>query len=289
MALHLLVEIHREFGRPLHVAYIEVSFDSVDHKALWKALKTQGTPSFLLCLIKDLYEGTTSCVRAASGDVFDSFSTSSDVRQGCIPAPVLFYCAIDWILRRTVHALGVTIGSNTFTDFDYVDDAVLSAHCSANWSSSLQLFDDTAGSMGMHTSYAKTKIQNVSPGIPLATVTINGHNIDTTEKFTYLGSDVDSSGYSSPDICHSIGLEASRVGRLNRVWSNRPLHLSSKLRVYNTCCPTCSGVWLGDLDATRGGQEETSGLPHEMQTPTARGMLERFRHQCHCLREDRSL
>ena len=40
-ALRLLAEIHREFGRPLHVAYIEINaeFDSVDRKALWKALK----------------------------------------------------------------------------------------------------------------------------------------------------------------------------------------------------------------------------------------------------------
>ena len=54
--------------------------------------------------------------------------------------------------------------------------------------------------MGMHTSWAKTKIQNVGLWILPAAVIVNGHNIDTTERFTYLGSDVDSSGYSSPDI-----------------------------------------------------------------------------------------
>ena len=67
--------------------------------------------------------------------------------------------------------------------------------------------------MGMHTSWAKTNIQNLGPGILPAAVTINGHNIDTTESFTYLGSDVDSSGYLSPDIRRHIGLAASTMGR----------------------------------------------------------------------------
>ena len=121
MALRLLAEIHREFGRPLHVAYIHIkaAFDSVDCEALWETLKTQGTPRFLLRLIKDLRESTTSCIHTVSSDVADSFPTSSGVRQGCILSPALICCAIDWILRKTVHALGVTIGSNTFTDLDY--------------------------------------------------------------------------------------------------------------------------------------------------------------------------
>ena len=103
--------------------------------ALWKALKTQGTPSFLLRLIKDLHGGTISCVRTVSGDVSDSFPTSSGVRQGCILAPALFCGASDGILRRIVSALRVTIGSSTFADMDYADDAVLFVDCPANSSS----------------------------------------------------------------------------------------------------------------------------------------------------------
>ena len=87
----------------------------------------------------------------------------------------------------------------------------------------------------MHTFWAKTTIQNVGTGTPPAAVTINGHNIDTTEKLTHIESDVDSSGYSSPNICRRIGLAASTMGQLDRVWSSRRLRLSSKLRVYNTC------------------------------------------------------
>ena len=43
-ALRLLAEIHREFGQPLDVIYIDLkaAFDSVDRAALWKSLKGIG-------------------------------------------------------------------------------------------------------------------------------------------------------------------------------------------------------------------------------------------------------
>ena len=53
LALRLLSEIHREFDRPMYVAYVDqkAAFDSVDRLALWKALRSMGTPSIILNLI----------------------------------------------------------------------------------------------------------------------------------------------------------------------------------------------------------------------------------------------
>ena len=53
LALRLLSEIHREFSRPLHVAYVDIkaAFDSVDCMALWKALKGRGVPHLVLQLL----------------------------------------------------------------------------------------------------------------------------------------------------------------------------------------------------------------------------------------------
>ena len=53
LALRLLSEIHREFNRPLHVAYVDIkaAFDSVDRVALWKALRGKGVPHLVLQLL----------------------------------------------------------------------------------------------------------------------------------------------------------------------------------------------------------------------------------------------
>jgi len=40
---------------------------------------------------------------------------------------------------------------------------------------------------------------------------------------------------ASCDIIRRIGLASSNMGKLDRVWSNRQLNLSSKLRIYKCC------------------------------------------------------
>ena len=64
LALRLLSEIHREFNRPLNVAYLDIkaAFDSVDRCALWKA-RGRGIPGVLKDLIAALHENTGSTIR----------------------------------------------------------------------------------------------------------------------------------------------------------------------------------------------------------------------------------
>jgi len=65
LALQLLSEVHREFSQPLRVAFVDLkaAFDSMDRLALWKALQGIGIPQYLLQLIEDLHNGSTSSVR----------------------------------------------------------------------------------------------------------------------------------------------------------------------------------------------------------------------------------
>jgi len=61
LALRLLSEPHRQFSRPLYVAFVDIksTFDSVDRNALWKALCARGIPDILLHLIKDQHTHTS--------------------------------------------------------------------------------------------------------------------------------------------------------------------------------------------------------------------------------------
>ena len=85
--------------------------------------------------------------------------------------------------------------------------------------------------MVLHTSWMKTKIQEVGSGSAPAPITIVGQTVDETD----LGSDVDSSGYCSPDIRRRLGLASSTVRQLDRVWRNKRLSTPTKIRVYSTC------------------------------------------------------
>ena len=102
--------------------------------------------------------------------------------------------------------MGIIVGTSRFTDQDYADDAVLFADSPARWPEILTGFDEAAQTMGLHTSWTKTKLQNVGCGFAPPAAHIQGHVVEVTERFTYLGSDIDSSGRSSQEVIRRIGL-----------------------------------------------------------------------------------
>jgi len=83
LVLRLLSKVHREFSQPLHAAFVDLkaAFDSVDRLALWKALQGIGIPQYLLHLIEDLHNGSTSSVRIDS-TLSASFTSASGVSRG---------------------------------------------------------------------------------------------------------------------------------------------------------------------------------------------------------------
>ena len=99
------------------------------------------------------------------------------------------------------------------------------------WQAELKRFDDAATTMGLHTSWVMTKLQNIGHGPPPQSVSVDGHLVEVTDRFVYLGSTVDSTGYSGTDILRRLGLASPVMGQLDRVWRQNRLSLATKLRV----------------------------------------------------------
>jgi len=112
----------------------------------------------------------------------------------------------------------VNVRQFLFTDVDYADDALLFAEDDVQWTSILELFDTAANTMGLHTSSAKTKIQNVASGPSPPSCVISGYQVEAVNRFTYLSSNVDSSGYCTPEVPRRIGLASSIMSQLGHVW-----------------------------------------------------------------------
>jgi len=218
LALRLLAEIHREFDRPLHVAFLDIkaAFDSVDRQALWKALRSRGIPNILLDLIVALHEHSGSSVRHG-GKLSTRFLTTSGVRQGCVLAPALFCVAINWILNHINANPGIRVGSSSFTDLMYADDAILFATLSQSAVESLSSFQNAPSIFGMHISCPKTKVQNFGTGQPLSDVSVDAHHVECVNNFTYLGNVQSSNGYCTPDIRRRIALAASVMSSLRNI------------------------------------------------------------------------
>ena len=161
LALRLLVELHREFQRPLHVVYIDLkaAFDSVDRSALWKAMKGIGVPKTLLDLIQELHNGTTAKIRLGQR-LSPAFKTSSGVRQGCVLAPALFCRAMDFIMDHVSQQIGIQVGTGRFTDTNYADDAALLVEKQEDFETALRTMEDEASKLGLHVSLLAISHQN---------------------------------------------------------------------------------------------------------------------------------
>jgi len=110
---------------------------------------------------------------------------------------------------------GVNVGQSLFTDTHYADDPVLFSEDDVQWPSFAESFNAAAITIGLHTSWAKTKIQNVASGPSPPSCVILGHQVEAVNRFTYLSSDIDSSGYCTPEILRRIGLASSIISQLD--------------------------------------------------------------------------
>ena len=102
------------------------------------------------------------------------------------------------------------------------------------WDYVFRNFEASAGIMGLHTNWHKTKIQNIGTGNAQRTVHIDNQAVETVSRFTYLGSGIDSNGYSDPEIHRRLGIAGSIMAQLDNVWRQQRLSLSTKLKIY-TC------------------------------------------------------
>jgi len=90
----------------------------------------------------------------------------------------------------------------------------------------------TEPTMGLNTSWTKTKVQNAGKGPQPSAGNMQSNTVEPTDGFTYLGSQIHSSGRSSIEIFRRISI-ASNVMAAWPHGDKSKLSLSTKMRLYN--------------------------------------------------------
>jgi len=125
-------------------------------------------------------------------------------------------------------------------------------------------FDTAANTMGLHTSWAKTKIRNVASGPegPEATFRIFLCHIRTSSRscqWCWL------IGYCTPEILRRIGLASSIMSQLDHVWRQSRLSNTTKFRIYNSCVlstPIITAICFWSMDTIESWYSKT-GLSYD--------------------------
>ncbi|KAI8517778.1 hypothetical protein Bbelb_037950 [Branchiostoma belcheri] len=181
-----------------------------------------------------LYSDAESCVRVNDKNS-EWFQINSGVRQGCVAAPDLFNCVVDYLMSKVSECVpGVSFGGYSLADLEYADDTTLLADTPQRLRDALTVFDAEASKLGLSINWSKTELMHIGDGPDPAPFSFNNTTVNFVSTFNYLGSTVSRTGDLKPEIDRRRGLAAAAMQALWRpLWKHRHISLGTKLRVYN--------------------------------------------------------
>ena len=174
------------------------ALDSIHRGKMEQILLVYGIPKETVAAITILYRNTKVKVRSPDGDT-EYFDIVAGVLQGDTLAPYLFIICLDYVLRTSIDKIrenGFELTkkrsrrypAKTITDADYADDiAILAPHQAETLLHSLER---AAAGIGLYVNAHKTEYicDNQTGDIS----TLEGTPLKLVDKFTYLGSSVES-------------------------------------------------------------------------------------------------
>ena len=259
-SLRQIQEKAREQNKPLYMLFIDLTkaFDTVNREALWHVLSKVGVPDNLKNIIMSLHDGMKARV-VLNGKTSSCFNVSNGTKQGCVLAPVLFaiFFAVMLMYAFPDSSFGIPLTyrytgglfnnqrlkAKTLTimtkilDLLFADDCALVTHSLIEMQEVADAFSASCSAFGLTISTKKTELVFQPPpnysGILHPIIEINNVKINTTEKFTYLGSTVTNKALLNEEIIARISKASSRFGRLrDKLWNKHEISLPTKIMVY---------------------------------------------------------
>ena len=119
------------------------------------------------------------------------------------------------------------IGGRTITNLHFADD-IDGLAGEEELAKLIELLNKASTACGMEISAEKTKlIANNTSGIN-TDIKVSGQKLETVTSFKYLGSVITDEG-SKPEILSRIAQATAALSRLQPVWNDRSISLSSKI------------------------------------------------------------
>ena len=176
------------------------AFDSIHRGKMEQILLAYGIPKETVAAITILYRNTKVKVRSPDGDT-EYFDIVAGVLQGDTLAPYLFIICLDYVLRTSIDKIkenGFELTkkrsrrypATTITDADYADDIAILANIPDQAETLLHSLERAAASIGLYVNAHKTEYMCYNQTGDIST--LEGTPLKLVDKFTYLGSSVES-------------------------------------------------------------------------------------------------
>lgn len=237
LTLKLIISYFKARNRQLIMSFIDFkkAYDCIHRKSLLKILRNFGLHPKLVKMIELTLTDTKSKVKFRS-EISDPFKVRTGLRQGDGLSPLLFNCALEYIMRQWFqqNKANIKIGRKIeFSCLGFADDLALLSNSLAEARSQLESLEKLAGKIGLKISYEKTKIMARDP-LCTNKIQINNQDVELVESFKYLGE----------IITHNIKEKTNWKERTNKliksarntknIYNKKCISINTKLRHYTS-------------------------------------------------------
>ena len=132
---------------------------------------------------------------------------------------------------------GASFWNVNISDLDFADDAIIFAETLDILLGALVVLNEEWELMGLQVSWVKTKSQAFNDILDAAIISVPvcGEDVEVTERFTFLGSDIHVSAGCKPEINRRLGRAWGVMDSLDHgVWRCRNLLGKKKVRVFRS-------------------------------------------------------
>ena len=201
------------------------AFDSIHRGKMEQILLAYGIPKETVAAITILYRNTKVKVRSPDGDT-EYFDIVAGVLQGDTLAPYLFIICLDYVLRTSIDKIkengfeltkkrSKRYPATTIPDADYADDIAILANTPDQAETLLHSLERAAASIGLYVNAHKTEYMCYNQTGDIST--LEGTPLKLVDKFTYLGSSVES---TEKDIETRLTKAWIAINRLSIIWKS---------------------------------------------------------------------
>ena len=238
------------------------AFDSIHRGKMEQILLAYGIPKETVAAITILYRNTKVKVRSPDGDT-EYFDIVAGVLQGDTLAPYLFIICLDYVRRTSIDKIkengfeltkkrSKRYPATTITDADYADDIAILANTPDQAETLLHSLERAAASIGLYVNAHKTEYMCYNQTGDIST--LEGTPLKLVDKFTYLGSSVES---TEKDIETRLTKAWTAINRLSIILKS---DLTDKMKRSGHID---TAIWLHYMDANKTAGEEARWQLHK--------------------------
>ena len=225
-----------EYKIPIHMAFVdyEKAFDSIQHKAVFEALKQHSVEEKYINILKETYDGGTAQVRTES--LSRKIKIMTGVRQGDTLSPVLCTAALEEIFRRMEVEAGININGERMNNLRFADDIILFAEKEEHLSTLLNNLNEEGRKDGMRMNKKKTKIMcnEIAKRRQRKGILIYGEQLEVVEEYKYLGRLLTPGNEMAKEIDERITSAWKRFGQYSTFLRDQRMPICLKRKIMDT-------------------------------------------------------